>query len=235
MKRFYKIVSTQRDMDGVAILLDGKPVKTPMENTLRAPNEALANEVVQEWAGQEEDINPLTMPLTQMLSTCLDRIAASRAEISADVLNYLNTDLLCYRTAHPPELVSAQEEHWNPWLDWFEKKFGAVLATTTDLQALSQPEEAHSAAKDFVEGLDDDRFTVLQLITSISGSLVLAMAFVDGETDADTVFDAARVEEKFKAELYNEDFYGTDPAQEKKDDAVKIDLSAAQKYLALVS
>jgi chaperone required for assembly of F1-ATPase len=233
MKRFYKLVSTAKEVGGYAILLDGKPVKTPAKAVLCAPSEDIANAIVKEWAAQQEKILPASMPLTQILSTKIDRVSAERAVMSVSVLKYLDTDLVCYRADHPPELIAMQEAVWNPPLVWFAQKFGA-LQTTTDLAALKQPAAAHAAVKKYVEALSDDHFTILQLITATSGSLVLAIGFTERVLSAQQVFDAARVEEAHKAKLYNEEKYGPDPAQEKKDKAMKADLDAAQTWLELL-
>ena len=58
------------------------------------------------------------------------------------------------------------------------------------------------------------------------------MAFVNVALDSDELFSVIRVDERYKAELYNEEKYGADPAQGKKDAALKKDLKAAQDFLA---
>jgi len=63
MKRFYNLVSVTNTQEGWTILLDGKTIKTPLQNVLYAPTQALANLMMQEWIDQEDDINPETMPL----------------------------------------------------------------------------------------------------------------------------------------------------------------------------
>lgn len=233
MKRFYKLVSTQKVATGYEILLDGRPVKTALKNTLCVEKEELANELVKEWAAQGENIIPDTMPLTQIVNTRIDRVSQERAAMSQAVLKYLDTDLLCYRTDDPPELAAAQEEAWDPVLTWFAGRFGVELETTTALTALEQPGAAHEEVRSCVEKLDDDRFTILQLVTPLSGSLVLAIAFLEGEVSAQQVFGCAHVEEHFKAEIYNEEKYGPDPAEEKKDRAMLSDLKAAEIFLGL--
>lgn len=234
MKRFYKLVSTQKSQGGYTVELDGKPVKTPLKSTLLAPNEAIAHELVREWAGQGDDIIPDSMPLTQILSTQIDKVERERDRLQAPLLKYLDTDLICYRTDKPEELRRAQEEAWNPAIDWFEKKFSAPLKITTGLSALQQSPQAHKAAQDYVQSLPNEHFTILQLVAPISGSVVLGCAFVEGQISAEQLFKAIRVEENFKAAIYNEDFYGQDPAQEAKDKAIQRDLEAAQTYLSLL-
>ncbi len=233
MKRFYKTVTTRAEKGGVSILLDGKQVKTPARNILLLKNQALADIAMQEWAAQKETIVPDSMPLTQIASTKIDRIAAERPVMTKMVLEYLDTDLVCYRAAHPPQLVERQGAIWDPWLTWFEQEFGVMLLTTNALVALKQPAAAHIAVKKYVTALDDDRFTILQMVTAMAGSIVLAIGFLEG-TQADMLMNSMRVDENYKAELYNEEKYGPDPAQEKKDRAALRDLQAAEKFLALL-
>jgi chaperone required for assembly of F1-ATPase len=234
MKRFYKLVSTRKDPEGYAILLDGKPVKTPSRETLRVASSALADALAREWMSQKEKIVPASMPLTQLTTTKIDRVSRERAVMQESVLKYFNTDLLCYRTDSPPELAAAQTQSWDPKLNWFAKKFGYELQTTESLVAFMHPSAAHEAVKKYVSALDDDHFTVLQLVTAASGSLILALGFVENAWGAEEVFAAARVEEAHKARIYNEEKYGPDPAQEKKDRALKTDLEAAESYISLL-
>lgn len=235
MKKFYKLVSTHQETDGWAIHLDGRSVKTPMKRTLLAPTEDLANAIQQEWMAQDENIEPETMPLMQFLSTQIDRVSEQRPAMSEAVLKYLDTDLICYFAPEDPQSPAhKQEELWRPWLDWFEKQFGETLETTNALAALSQAPAAHKKVKAHVEALDDARFTILQMVVPASGSLVLALAFIEGAITPIEILEAARVEEHIKDEIYDAERYGRDPMQEKKDQALITDLQAAEQFLKLI-
>jgi len=150
------------------------------------------------------------------------------------LLKYLDTDLTCYLTDHPPALQEAQDTVWKPYRTWFEGFFKTRLKTTTGLAALTQSDETHEAVANYVGALDDAKFTALQLIASLAGSLILALHALENETSADDIFAAIRIEENFKAEIYNEDFYGQDPAQEEKDKAIKAELETAIAYLKML-
>ena len=58
MKRFYKEVSVTAQDGGYAVLLDGKPVRTPGGNALELPTEKLASAIAAEWRGQGDEIVP---------------------------------------------------------------------------------------------------------------------------------------------------------------------------------
>ena len=231
MKRIYKIVSTKNTPKGYEILLDDRPLKTPGKKSFLLPCEALAQEVMREWAGQGKKIIPDTMPITQIICTKIDRVCSERAAMTKEILKYLDTDLLCYRTLEPAQLAEKQRESWDPWLSWFHKEFDVSLLTTTDLKALRQPEKAHHEVRAFVNSLDEDRFTILQLITPLAGSVILALAFIRQAIAAEALFQAIRVEETYQAILYKADQYGPDPMQEKKDISTRRDLVAAETIL----
>lgn len=231
MKRFYKTVTTARGDDGWDIHLDGRPVKTASGRVLRAPSEHIAAGIVAEWAAQVTKINPETMPLTQILSTAIDHVQHHRPVIAKNMLGYLDTDLLLYRAVMPEILAERQRIAWDPWVLWFAGRSGVTLKTTTALHALQQDRAAHDYATRTVDAMDLWTFNATQIVTSISGSVILALAFVAGDAAGDDVFSAAQVEELYKGELYNEALYGADPNIEKAQASLRRDLGAVRLFL----
>lgn len=231
MKRFYKLVSLSKTDLGWNILLDGKPVKTPLGTPLYAPTEALATLMQAEWSAQGETINPESMPITQIVTTGIDRVANEREEIERQVQAYINTDMICYHAEQPEHYALRQKEAWVPWIDWFETKTGERLETTTDLSALTQSDKNNQYVSDYIKSLDMWHFTLLQILVSITGSVVLSMAFMAKEFDKDRLFDLSHVEDLLKSELYNEDFYGVAPTQDRKWNATKCDFQAIEQIL----
>lgn len=231
MKRFYKVVTAAHAPEGYFIHLDGKPVKTPSGKEIIVPSETLAGHVVLEWAAQKDVIDPQTMPLTQILITALERGEQNRDEIRDQVLEYLNTDLLCYRTEMPEVLSERQAATWDPWLKWFADQSGVALETTFKLVALTQPVAAHDYVRSVIDKSVRWDFTAIQMVTALSGSIVLALAFAAGDATPDDIFAASYVDELYRAEIYNEALYGRDPHQERTQDSFLQDLRALRLFL----
>ena len=93
-KRFYKSVAVTEQL---GIALDGRSVKTPLKAPLVLPNRALAEAVAAEWDAQVEVINPHAMPLTKLANTAIDRAVAERSKITAEILEFAGSDMVCYR------------------------------------------------------------------------------------------------------------------------------------------
>ena len=233
MKRVYKLASHSKTEDGFVIQLDGKSVKTPSGQPLAAPNRAIADVIVQEWLSQMDEIIPDSMPITQMLNTAIDRMR-DRESITKTLLKYLDTDLLCYRTKEPIELAKKQKEVWDRWLTWFDEHFESPLEVTFKLDALTQDPDTHKQIWNYLEALDEYYFTILQIVTSLSGSIVLGLAFVEQEATAEDVYNAAELEEIYHAQIAGEDIHGSDPVQERRQKAMKRDLESARRFLELL-
>ena len=162
MKRVYTLASHTKTEDGFVLQLDGKAVKTPNGAPLAAPNRALADAIVAEWAAQGESVDPDSMPMTAMLNTAIDRMR-ERDAITKSLLKYLDTDLLCYRVKEPEEIARRQKEIWDRWLTWFDEHFESPMQTTFGIDALIQASETHKQIWNYLEALDEYYFAVMRL------------------------------------------------------------------------
>jgi chaperone required for assembly of F1-ATPase len=235
MKRFYKSATIFGDIDkGFVIRLDGKEIKTPAGNIMLVPSKEIAEEVAQEWNSQKDNIVPDDMPCTQIVTTALDRVSGKAAEMKKEILSYVNTDLVCYRTELPADLAERQASEWDKWLEWFERKYGEKLDTTLEIKALSQPYTVFEKISNVLKDMDDLRFSIFQIVTSLSGSIVLALAFDDGEAGPEDVFSAMYVEENYKVEIYKEDIHGRAPNEEIKQSKVMEELKSAGKFINML-
>ena len=229
MKRFYKEVSVARTDAGHEVRLDGRPLRTPAKAPLVLPQAGLMQVIAEEWDAQREDIKPADMPVTQLASTAIDRIPVQRAEIVRAVAAYAETDLLCYRADHPAELAERQKRVWQPLLDWAAVRYGAQLEVHTGIMPKPQPAEACALLARVVEGLDDMMLAGLQNATSALGSLVLALALMEGRVSAEEAYAAAQLDETFQIEQWGEDAEAT-----ARRAALKADILATRRFLDLV-
>jgi len=213
MKRFYKAVSVAPAEGGFAVLLDGRPVKTPGRNALILPSEKLAQAIAAEWRGQGDDVVATTMPLLRLANTVIDGIAANRQEVIGAILRFAENDLLCYRAHQPPELVARQAAGWNPLLDWAAQKHGANMRVAGGLTHADQPAEALGALRRALDACDAFTLGALHVIASITGSTILALAVADGVISGPRAFALSRIDETYQAEKWGEDAEAAKRAQ----------------------
>lgn len=229
VKRFYKEVSVGEADGGFAVLLDGRPLKTPSRSAFALPNRALAEAVAGEWRSQTEEIDPQTMPLTRLVNTAIERVPANRAPVAEQTLAIGKSDLLCYRAEAPHTLVARQVEMWDPVLDWLHQRHGARLAVTQGIQFVQQPAEAQMALEMAVWGHDDFMLTGISAAASILGSLVLALALAENRLSAKEAFRLATLDEAFQTERW-----GADAEAEARLDRLAAELAAIERFFALL-
>src|SRR5829696_2515393 len=229
MKRVYKQVTTRPADGGWVIALDRRPMRTPGKNELVVPSEALAAAIAEEWDAQQTEIRPATMPLTRLAATAIDRTAVQRDRVVAEIADYAGTDLVCYRADHPPALAARQHAAWQPLIDWATLRYDAALAVTSGVIPTAQSPATLKAFARVVAALDDFRLTALHTLTAACGSLVVALALLEGRLDAETAFAVSQLEETFQIEAWGED---AEAAERRR--ALAADIEAAARFISLL-
>ena len=203
-KRFYTSAGVAEGPDGFAVTLDGKPVRTPGRNPLAAPTRELAEAMAAEWEAQKDDIDPMAMPLTRLANSVIDGVAKDVQAVADDAAKYFETDLLFYRAGFPEALIARQAEHWDPVLRWAADALGAHFILTEGVIHVRQPDAAVAAARG---ALPTEAWPVgaFHVVTTITGSAMLALALKHGVLDGAQVWAAAHVDEDWNSEKWGAD------------------------------
>ena len=205
-RRFYKQAGFSEGADGFRLTLDGRPANTPARNPLSVPSRALAERLAAEWEAQVESIDPATMPLTRLANTAIDGVAPRIEAVIADLSTYAGTDLVAYRADGPERLVSAQGDAWDPVLDWARATLGARLILSEGVMHVAQPAETVRALTESVAIVRDPfRLAALHTLTTLTGSLLIALAVLHGRMTSDAAWAAAHVDETYQAAVWGRD------------------------------
>jgi len=204
-KRFWTQASVVAMDDGFTVQLDGRPVKTPAKALLVVPTQAMADAIAAEWDAQDGKIDPMTMPVTRGANAAIDKVAVQFDEVVAMLAAYGDSDLLCYRAAGPDELITLQNEAWDPLLDWAATALHAPLISAEGVMHVPQNPDVLARLSAEVE-----KFTAFQLagfhdLVAISGSLILALAVTQGRLTAQEAWMLSRVDEDYQISQWGED------------------------------
>ncbi len=226
-KRFYKEATTSDGEGGWRLLLDGRPAKTPGRNALAFPTRALGEAVAEEWNAQAEFIDPRRMPITRIANSIIDGVAPDPGPVADDIVKYAGTDLICYRADGPRTLVERQAALWDPVLAWARDDLGARLILSEGVMHVTQPEAAIAALRKALPVADGWRIGAAHVVTTLTGSALLAIALLHGRLTADEAWVAAHVDEDFQIAQWGED----EEAAERR--ATRLtEMNAAAKVLA---
>jgi chaperone required for assembly of F1-ATPase len=205
-KRFYKTAEQAAGEGGFVVLLDGKAAKTPGRAPLVLPTEGLASLVAAEFAAQGETIDPSTMPLMRLSNTVVDGVRHQPDAVVEEILRYAASDLLCYRSEGPEGLVARQNEAWDPVLDWVRAETGARFMLAEGIVHVAQPPGTLTVLSAYLAGRSEPfRLAALHVMTTLTGSALLALAVEGGLLTAAEAWAAAHVDEDWNIAHWGED------------------------------
>jgi len=224
-KRFYASAAIGETDGGHTVTLDGKPIRTPSGHTVILPVRILAQEIAAEWNAQSDIIDPLTMPLTRFANSVVQGVVGNAEAVADDVAKYFASDLLFYRAGHPEGLVAREASHWDPILFWAAESLGAHFILAEGVVHVRQPEQAIAAAR---AALPSDPWAIaaMHVITTITGSALLALALFHNVIDQGQAWASAHVDEDWNAEQW-----GTDEEMAARKAAKLVDFNAAVAVL----
>jgi chaperone required for assembly of F1-ATPase len=202
--RFYDKATTAAGADGHAVRLDDKPVRTPARRVLAAPTLALAEAIAAEWQRQKDVIDPAKMPLTRLANAIIDGVAEAPQPVADEIAKYLASDLLFYRAGSPPGLVERQVHHWDPILAWARQALGADFKRGEGVVYVAQPEAALAAARAAIP-LEPWRLGAVHVVTTLTGSALIALAMAHGALSSDAAWQAAHVDEDWNMAQWGRD------------------------------
>jgi chaperone required for assembly of F1-ATPase len=203
-KRFYSHAGVGEADGGFSVTLDGKPIKTPSGRKVIVPARSIAETIAAEWNAQGDTIDPLTMPVTRLANSVVHGVVDKVDAVTDDVAKYLGTDLLFYRAGHPEALVAREARHWDPVLFWAADSLGAHFILGEGIVPVRQPEQAIAAARATLPS-DPWPIAALHVITTLTGSALLALALFHDAIDEDRAWAAAHVDEDWNAEKWGVD------------------------------
>jgi chaperone required for assembly of F1-ATPase len=121
------------------------------------------------------------------------------------LLAYAGTDTLCYRAEPDEPLRERQDEVWDPLLVAAERRWDVHFERVAGIMHRPQPAAtlARMAAVLAAEG--DFALAALTTLTSLAASLVIALAALRPDADAEALWEAANLEEDWQAELWGKD------------------------------
>ncbi len=210
-RRFYKEAAVQEQKGGFVLILDGRAAKSPGGNALALPTIGAARALADEWAAQHEILDPASMPLTRIVNSAIDGVARQPAVTAAETAKYARSDLVCYRAGEPEALARAQAKAWDPILAFARRKLAAAFICTEGVVFIDQPDSAFRAVQEALAHIAKGgpaapfALAALSVMTTLTGSVLIALAVAHGELTPADAWRAAHVDEDFEMRAWGED------------------------------
>lgn len=205
-RRFWKETKLVERDGRYHLELDGRPAFTPARHPLAFADPALAEMVRAEWEQVGEFLDPSAMPLTRMVNSALDGVANEMDAVADEIAKYAGSDLLCYRAEGPERLIAQQTAEWDPLLQWARDTYGTRFNLAEGVMFVDQPDGTVDAVRAHVSAENSPvRLAALHVMTTLTGSVILALAVKDGHLSPQEAWALAHLDEDFQMEVWGQD------------------------------
>jgi len=205
ISRFYKEVSIEESNTNFCVLLDGKKARTPKKKIIQFPLKPLAEAIAAEWDAQDKDIDPFSMPLNRLCNVALDIDEEAIVLLVDELLNFIQTDALIFRSYEPEALVALQDDQWNIIQEYAEDLLEGKITLTQGLSIPEQSDILSENARNILNALSIFELTALHTITTISGSIFIALTLFTQNISSDQAWQAGHLEEDWNISLWGDD------------------------------
>jgi chaperone required for assembly of F1-ATPase len=171
----------------------------------------------------------MSMPLSRLANSVRDQVEGRENEVRADMVKYAGSDLICYRADSPEGLIAAQAQAWDPVVDWAREVLGAEFVVSAGLMPVAQSPASRAAIDAAVAPFDAFRLGAAHVMTTLLGSVVLALAVLRGQMSPDAAWNAAHVDEDWQVRQW-----GADDEATRRREARKVEFMAAVRLNELL-
>ena len=191
MRKFWKTVKVKKkSSNSYEILLDENVLKTPMKKKLTIQNSKIAEEIYKEWNQDKNIVDTDAMIFYGIISTSIDKISNNRTLYVNEILNFIDTDLICYRAEEPNDLVQWQSKNWDPILLKVEKYINNKIDVFKGIMPLKQNKGIKIKITKFLTKFSDLEIIALHKITNITGSIFLSLCILNNDIIKEKVFES---------------------------------------------
>lgn len=205
LRRFWKNVCVERASDGWVICLDHRTAETPAGRPLCLTSHELATAIAAEWTAQRREVSPVSMPLTRIANATIDQVIAKHEQVADFLIDYADTDLVCYRALEPVELVERQAREWDTVLRWASDDFGVEFKLRYGVIHKPQATKTLDVLGQKVRDLEPFHLAAFYELVTLTGSLVLGLATIKKWRLASEIWQLSRLDEQWQQEQWGVD------------------------------
>ncbi|KAI6036064.1 hypothetical protein BKA83DRAFT_4157673, partial [Pisolithus microcarpus] len=166
-----------------------------VSETNRKRNALAATAIANEWENQEIFLKQHALPMTSITARAIDafRDEATREQVQATLLNYLDTDTYLVRSFHhddPPPL------HWEPLLEWVRATYGVEVKVFDS--------QTKKVLGNVIAQMDPWEMAAMERATYVTKSFLIALALVKRHLTVEQAALAAQVEVESQIQRWGE-------------------------------
>ncbi|MDA9708398.1 hypothetical protein N9V56_02975 [Alphaproteobacteria bacterium] len=125
--------------------------------------------------------------------------------ISEIILNFLDTDTLCFRDKGKPELLVLQKKRWDKYLCFCKKHFYLDFHINYGIFFKKQKIDIHCKIKKILNKMTNYHLTAFYFLVKTTNSIIISLNLLFNETKAYLAWKDSNLEYEYNKSIWGED------------------------------
>jgi chaperone required for assembly of F1-ATPase len=120
-------------------------------------------------------------------------------------MQYIDTDMICYRAEKPYELCQLQKLKWDPIILSIESYIDLKLKVLQGILPKKQNITVHKKIREIISQFSDLEISILYRLTNIIGSIFISLSLLKGDFLEKDLFETCFLDELWQAEQWGQE------------------------------
>ena len=125
--------------------------------------------------------------------------------ISESILNFIETDTVCFRDEGKPELLELQKKRWDNYLHFCNKHFYLDFHINYSIFLNKQEKDIYSKVKKILNKMTNYHLTTFYFLVKATNSIIISLNVLFNNTEADVAWKDSNLEYEYNKSVWGED------------------------------
>jgi chaperone required for assembly of F1-ATPase len=226
-KLIFKIINSSKN--NYCIQINDKIAKTPNGNLIELPTLKLAKIILKDFQSKKSKMLANIVSPVRITNTAIDKLVTSNYAYIEQLSAYLNSDVVCYFSYSPKDLVKKQNKNWLPMIKFMQDEYNINILYTSEILAISQPKASLAKLKKILKSKNCFELSAIGVLVQLTNSIIISLALVNDKINAKDAYEISNLEE-----IYQSSFWGKDEEAFTRLKAISIDIKNVKKYFEAI-
>ena len=125
--------------------------------------------------------------------------------ISESVLNFIDTDTLCFRDKSKPELLELQKKRWDNYMYFCKKQFFLDFHINYSIFLKKQKKDIHNKINKILNKMTNYHLTAFYFLVKTTNSIIISLNLLFNDIEIGLAWKDSNLEYEYNKSLWGED------------------------------
>ncbi|MAH89138.1 MAG: hypothetical protein CMJ06_03735 [Pelagibacterales bacterium] len=128
-----------------------------------------------------------------------------RKVIIDDILNYIDTDTVCFRNHNENQLKKLEIKRWDHYLDFCDKYLSLDFHINNSIIFKKQKKKIHNKIFKIISSMNNYTLSAFYFLVTVTNSIIITLNLVFNNTNIDLAWEDSNLEYEYNQKLWGKD------------------------------